>query len=104
MISCAVVAIVAVVCAVAASLLALHLRQTLARSRNAIQSLEAARDALEMRQDELNEDLFAANARLRDAALARREDHRRLDRYRRMVTEAARRRLAERGRKATVFH
>lgn len=78
-----VAAAVAVICAVAATLAALHLRAALARCRGAVERLEEARDALEMRQAELNEDLFAANARLRDAALARRADHRRLERYRR---------------------
>lgn len=93
----------AVLCAVAASLAALHLRAALSRCRGDFERLEAARDALESRQAELNEDLFAANARLRDAALARRADHRRLDRYRRIVAAAARRRLAERGKKAGVL-
>lgn len=89
--------------AVAAALTAFLLRAVLAQRRSEIERLEEAREALELRQAELNEDLFAANARLRDAALARRADHRRLERYRRMVTKAARRRLAERGKKVHVF-
>jgi len=88
---------------VVAAVTAYLLRAALAERRGEGERVEAARDALELRLAELDEDLYAANARLRDAAVARRSDARRVRRYRRVLAEAARRRRAGRREKEPVL-
>lgn len=70
-----------------ATLTALLLRAVLAERAAALEGLRLAREALERRVEAQDADLWSANASLRVAALGRREDGRRIQSYRHLVSQ-----------------